>query len=91
MGGSRGRLISSAERQQALDLVIEACNFGARKRKACETLGLSMRTIERWEKEDGLQDQRKLIKRIPINKLTQEQRDMVISTANNVNYRNLPP
>ena len=91
MGGSRGRLISSAERQQALDLVIEACNSGARKRKACETLGLSMRTIERWEKEDGLQDQRKLIKRIPINKLTQEQRDMVISTANNVNYRDLPP
>ena len=91
MGGSRGRLITATKRKQAIDLILEACNAGARKRKACEILGLSVRTIERWEKENGLQDQRKLVKRIPVNKLTQEQRDMVISTANNAIYRDLPP
>lgn len=90
MGGSRGRLISSADRQQAIILINEACNAGARKHKACAILGLSMRTIERWEKENGLQDQRKLVKRIPTNKLTPEQRNMVISTANNATYRDLP-
>lgn len=91
MGGSRGRLISPADRKQAVILITEACNAGAGKRKACDTLGLSMRTVERWEKENGLQDQRKLVKRVPMNKLTQEQRNMVISTANNATYRDLPP
>ncbi len=38
-------------------------------------------------RKNGLQDQRKMVKRVPINKLTQEQRNMVISTANNTTYR----
>jgi putative transposase len=91
LGGGRGRLISATNRKQSLDLILEACGAGARKRKACEILGLSVRTIERWEKENGLQDQRKVVKRIPRNKLTQEQRDRVILTANSVIYRDLPP
>jgi len=72
-------------------LITEACNAGARKSKACDILGLSMRTVERWEKENGFQDQRKLVRRVPMNKLTQEQRNMVISTTNNATYRDLPP
>lgn len=72
-------------------MILEACSSGARKRKACEILGLSVRTIERWEKENGFHDQRKVVKRIPRNKLTQEQYDMVILTANSVIYRDLPP
>ena len=50
-----------------------------------------MRTLERWEKDDGIQDQRQLVVRTPKNKLTPEQRDMVITTANNATYRDLPP
>jgi len=91
LGGSRGRLISSTDREQAVILITEACNAGARKSKACDILGLSMRTVERWEKENGFQDQRKLVRRVPMNKLTQEQRNMVISTTNNATYRDLPP
>jgi putative transposase len=91
LGGARGRLISVTERQQAMGLISEACKAGSRKRKVCEALGLSVRTLERWEKENGLQDQRKMVKRIPKNKLTKEQRDMVITTANNATYRDLPP
>ena len=72
-------------------MITESCNGGARKRKACEILGLSVRTVERWEKDNGLQDQRKLAKRTPKNKLTKGQRDMVIATANNAIYRDLPP
>jgi putative transposase len=91
LGGTRGRLISARERQQAMELISEACKAGSRKRNACEALGLSLRTLERWEKENGLQDQRKMVKRIPKNKLTREQRDMIIATANNAIYRDLPP
>lgn len=84
-------MINSCERQQAIDLVSEACKVGARKHKACEVLGLSVRTLERWEKDNGLQDHRQLVTRTPKNKLTQEQRDMVIATANDAVYRDLPP
>lgn len=52
---------------------------------------ISVRTLERWEKENGIEDQRKASERIPANKLTQEQRDMVIETANNSDYRDLSP
>ena len=91
MGGSRGRLINIDERQHAIELILEACHAGARKQKACEILGLSMRTVERWQKDNGLQDQRKLVKRIPKNKLSKEQRDMIIATANHAIYRDFPP
>jgi len=69
---------------------MEACDNGARKHKACELLGLSVRTLQRWEKE-GLKDQRQVVKRSPKNKLTQEQREMVITTANYSEYQDLPP
>lgn len=91
MGGSRGRLIVQSSRQHAVELISEAYQAGARKHKACEVLGLSLRTLERWEKENGFQDRRQIVERIPKNKLTKAQRDMVISTANNVDYRDLPP
>ena len=72
-------------------LIHEACDAGARKHYACDTLALSVRTVERWEKENGYHDKRQLVKRVPANQLSKEQRDMVISTANNETYRDLPP
>lgn len=91
MGGVRGRLISASVRKEAIGLILEACLAGARKRKACEIIGLSVRTLERWEKDDGYHDKRQTVKRTPRNKLTQEQRNIVIATANNIAYRDLPP
>jgi putative transposase len=90
LGGKRGRLIDTAQRKQAIELITEACQSGARKHKACELLGVSLRTVERWEKEaDGI-DKRKVTKRIPANKLTQERRNMVLKIANSAFYQNLP-
>jgi len=91
MGGNRGRLIDAHQRKEAIKLINEAHFLGARKYKACEALGLSVRTFERWEKDNGLLDNRKLVTRSPKNKLSKEQRDMVIAIANNELYRDLPP
>jgi putative transposase len=91
LGGRRGRLISSETRQAVITLISEARLAGARKHKACDMLGLSVRTLERWEKTHGVHDRRKMVKRNPANKLTKEQRDMVVSTVNNPIYRDLPP
>jgi putative transposase len=72
-------------------LITDACVAGAIKRQACELLGVAMRTIERWEKVDGLIDKRKQAVHSPANKLSEEERDRVLTIANSKSYQNLPP
>lgn len=79
------------ERCQAILLIEEANKAGARRAKACAILGITVRTLERWEKADGEQDKRKLILRIPSNKLTEHERQGVLMMANSEAYRDLPP
>jgi transposase InsO family protein len=74
-----------------MELIREACQSGARKHKACELLDISARSIERWQKMEELLDGRKQSQRVPANKLTKEQRAMVLATANSGIYQNLPP
>lgn len=50
-----------------------------------------MRTMERWEKEDGLSDKRKQALHSPANKLTEVERSMILTIANSKEYQNLPP
>ncbi len=57
---------SLAERQALLALLTEACDAGSRLRPACALIGLSERTVQRWQRpaagEDG--DLRASLKRI---------------------------
>ena len=91
MAGQRGRLISAGVRAQVIILIAEACAAGARKHRACELLGLSVRTLERWEKQQGTIDKRRQSIRVPSNKITDEERKLILKTANNEVYRDLPP
>lgn len=91
LGGQRGKLTIVTERYKIIDLIKTACQSGAHKHKACAILGISLRTFERWTKTDCTEDKRQTTKRIPVNKLTKEQRETVIITANNITYRDLPP
>lgn len=91
MGGYRGRFLSCEQRTQALGLIAEAYAGGARKSKACELLSIAIRTVERWEKEDGLIDKRASAQRFPSNKLSQEERNNVLQIANSKEYQNTPP
>lgn len=91
MGGQRGRLIDPVRRAEVLNLVTEAVAAGARYQKACELLELSLRTLQRWKKEQGLQDKRKAAARVPRNKLSPEEEDVIMNTLNSEAYRDLPP
>lgn len=91
MGGKRGRLIGSAERCQAIALIKDASTGGARRHKSCEILGLTVRTLQRWEKEGGQKDKRALAPRVTANKLTEEHRHQVLTVANSKPYQQLPP
>jgi len=73
-------------------LVDEASSAGARKHKACELLGISLRTLERWKKAgDDLGDRRQTSKRSPSNKLTQAEKQTILTLANSEKYCDFPP
>lgn|GEM_PF-6252173 len=90
MGGSRGRLICSEKRLDTLAISMEAVESGARKQEVCEILGLSKRTLERWQKAGGEIDNRKGSNKVVANKLQEEEREMIIDTVNGLEYRDMP-
>ncbi len=93
MGGPRGKLISTSDRENAVKLINEARIAGARLKSACKILGISDRTYQRWTKDDYIkEDKRPITKRpSPKNKLTEEEEAKVIETANSPKYADLPP
>ncbi len=89
MGGKPGRRIEALDKQEAINLLKEACNSGARKSKACEVLDFSVRTHQRWLRSDKLQDGRSCSNRIPANKLTEAEKNKIIETSTLPEYRDL--
>jgi putative transposase len=68
-----------------------AVKEGARRAKACEVLGISVRTLQRWEKEPGKEDGRCGPKSRPVHALTEEEKMAVVSVVNSRLYRDMPP
>lgn len=90
MGGTRGRLIRAEDRQQALELIAQACQSGCRKHLACEALRLSLRTVQRWEGQ-GVEDQRKGSRAKPANALTESERAQAMALLTSPAYQDLTP
>ncbi len=78
-------------RVETLELVAEAVCAGARRATACAELGLSPRTLERWEAKDGGEDCRHGPKTTPANKLTEKERANVLKAINQPELAELGP
>ncbi len=74
-----------------LSLLTEATDAGARIEKACELIGLSARTVQRWKAQDVGEDGRRGPLKTPGNKLSSEERTEVLRVVNLPKYRDLPP
>ena len=70
-------------------LVAEAVTAGARRWRACEMLGIAVRTLERWgeDREDG----RHGPKSAPANKLSATERQRIIAVATSAEFRDESP
>ncbi len=66
---------------------------GAKKKSACETLEISIRTLQRWAtKKEIKMDQRSVIdKEAPKNKLSLLERAVIIAICNQTPFSSLPP
>lgn len=83
-------MISSNDKRASLELIREAVTTGARKSKACETIEISLRTYERWEK-DCSQDRRKGASKRVYRKLSSEERQEVLDISCNDRFKDLTP
>ena len=79
------------DRQAIITLIDEAKNAGARQSEACEIIGLSLKTVQRWRHSDNEQDGRIETKHTPANKLTEAEYPRIVATANDPEYADLPP
>lgn len=74
-----------------IELIDEAVKSGARREKACALLGLSARGVARWRVENGGDDRRSGPAATPAHALSEEERKLVLDTANLPEFRNLSP
>jgi hypothetical protein len=91
LGGQRGRLISEQDKITAIGLIQEACSAGSRLRPACELLELTSRTYQRWNKECSVKDKRRGPLTAPRNKLSDTEREHILTVVNLPEYRNQSP
>lgn len=83
-------MIPSEEKQNILEWINEAVDAGARTINACEIADISIRTFQRWRRDD-LDDKRKgAVKKVQ-RKLTSEEIEQVKETACLPEYRDLTP
>jgi putative transposase len=75
-----------------LELIDEAIESGARLARACDTIGLTARTVQRWREhgERGF-DRRMGPKTPPRNKLSRAERKKVLAVVNQPEHRDLSP
>lgn len=83
-------MIPHEDRARAVELIHEAMNSGARKRKCCEVIGISLRTCERWERGES-RDRRKGAGKTVTRKLSEDEKDAIVSISCSKEYRDCNP
>jgi transposase InsO family protein len=80
------------DKQTVIELIDEACSGGARLSAACELLGVSPRTMQRW-RQQGKPDRRKAAarQRTPGNKLSEQERDKILRICNQPEFSTMSP
>ena len=71
-------------------LVNESIKSGARKSEACPIVGISTRTMERWETDD-IGDKRPIVEKKPINKLSEIERKNIINVCCSDQFKDASP
>ncbi len=79
------------ERDDIIHLVSEARSNGARQRQACDIIGITPKTLQRWARPEGDEDGRLSAKHSPYNKLSELERQRIIQVCNQPEYANLSP
>lgn len=81
-----------SERRQVSAWLTEAIAAGARQDRACAVLGLSARTVQRWQADEIVRSDRRPERRqAPPSKLSERERIDLLVVANSAEFGHLPP
>ena len=85
-------MISDPDRIEVVSLIQEASQAGCRLAVACREIGISLRTLQRWQVNGHIQsDARQRAARTPTNKLSDAERKRILAVANSAEFASLPP
>lgn len=87
-------MINVSDRLLYISLIREAAQSGCRLEQACDEMGLSARTFQRWirDGEAVRADGRTTARRPePCNKLSEAERQQILEVANSAEFASLPP
>lgn len=73
-----------------MNLVKEASNAGARQKMACDVIGMSAKTLQRWSLSSNDKDGRIEAPHSPQNKLTALERQRILKIVNAPEFSHLP-
>lgn len=80
-------------RQIYVEWLTEAITNGARKRPACDELGISLRTFQRWTQESTMKADGRItaLRPTPANALTEVERQTILELCNSEEFAHMPP
>jgi putative transposase len=80
-----------AARKEIIALVAESRAAGACQASSCEAIGLSTRTLQRWQLDVLAGDGRSERTQAPANQLSGAERERLLAVANSSQFAHLPP
>jgi len=83
--------VSVEDRRSCMELVKQAKASGAGRRASCEVLEVSLRTLERWEKEPDQGDQRQGPTTVCAHSLSAQEKQAIVEVSSSRAYRDLSP
>ncbi len=81
----------SEDRANIITWIARAQAAGARQTRACEVIGISARTLQRWCHPHHVQDARQSAAHSPPNRLSELERQRIVRIANEPAYADLSP
>lgn len=87
-------MIALPQRQQLVADILQAQRDGARLDAACEELGISVRSFERWNGSSGAvraDGRPQAVRPTPAHKLTSEERQRILGICHEPRFADLPP
>lgn len=87
----RGRLTSSSDREEAVKLIGEAVENGASLYKACDEIGISKRSYNRWKSGDYTDKRTTCTRPEPANKITESEKEKILEIVNEKEYASKNP
>jgi transposase InsO family protein len=89
--GKRGRKIMTSVRKEVVAMIMETNKDGVKLSVVCDCVGISTRTFQRWNNDNGFIDKREGSKKRIGNKISDEERVKIIEVCCSPKFRDLTP